>query len=362
MKINKINKINNYYRTIFISFIFLFLLIFFFSTGKATAKAFEITDVEISKPFKMGFDKNKVIDEGFQKAFKSLILLVVNSSDQKKIRNIKLNEIKFMINSFSIKEEKFVNEIYYLNLGVSFNRKKIYKFLENKNIFPSIPNKTKLLYLPIIIEENKKNIFIFTNNRIFKEWNAFNESYHLIEYVLPTEDLEDLEIIKKRYDFLEKYDFNEIINKYYLNDAIISLIFKNKNKIRVLSRISIKNDIFLKNRTFLGLNLDNSNHIEMIIKNLKIDFEDYWKTTNQINTSIKLPLRIKVNSSNEKIITNFEKILLETDLIYDFFINKFDNEYIIYEIIYNGTPDVFLKSMREKKFNFDIREKDWILK
>ena len=60
--------------------------------------------------------------------------------------------------------------------------------------------------------------------------------------------------------------------------------------------------------------------------------------------------------------TNFENILLETDLINDFFINKFDNEYLIYEIIYNGTPDVFLKSMREKKFNFDIREKDWILK
>ena len=102
----KFNKINHYYKTIFIFFIFLFLVIFFFSTGKVRAKAFEITDVQISKPFEMGFDKNKVIDEGFQSAFKKLILLVVNSSDQKKIINIKLNEIKFMIDSFSIREEK----------------------------------------------------------------------------------------------------------------------------------------------------------------------------------------------------------------------------------------------------------------
>ena len=120
----KINKNNTYYRAIFIFFIFLFLLIFFFSTGKVRAKAFEITDVEISKPFQMGFNKNKVIDEGFKKAFDKLILLVVNSSNQKKINNIKLNEIKFMIESFSIKEEKFIDEVYYLSLGVSFNKKK----------------------------------------------------------------------------------------------------------------------------------------------------------------------------------------------------------------------------------------------
>ena len=245
---------------------------------------------------------------------------------------------------------------------MSFNRKKIFKFLENKNIFPSIPNKNKLLYLPILIEEDKKNLFIFANNQIFKEWNEFKENHHLIEYVLPAEDLEDLEIIKKRYDFLEEYDFKEIINKYYLDDAIISLIFKNNNKVRVLSRISIKNDVFLKNRSFIDINLNDTKDIERVIKDLKVDFEDYWKTINQINTSIKLPLRIKVNSSDEKKIAFFENILEETDLIYDFFINKFDNKHIIYEIIYNGSPNFFLKSMSEKNLNFDIQEKDWVLK
>ena len=95
---------------------------------------------------------------------------------------------------------------------------------------------------------------------------------------------------------------------------------------------------------------------------MKIDFEDYWKDVNQVNTSIKLPLKIKVRSSNEKIISIFENTLEETDLIYDYFINKFDSEYIFYEIIYNGTPNIFLKSMSEKNLDFDIQEKDWILK
>ena len=108
----KINKIKNNYKTIYIFFIFLSLIIFFFSTSKADSKAFKIDNVEISKPFEMQFDKNKVIDVGFYKSFKELMLLIVSSSDQKKISDIKLNEIKAMIESFSIKEEKFINEIY----------------------------------------------------------------------------------------------------------------------------------------------------------------------------------------------------------------------------------------------------------
>ena len=116
-----------------------------------------------------------------------------------------------MIESFSIKEEKFINEIYYVNLGVSFNRKKIFNFLERNNIFPSIPLKKKILFIPVIIDEEKKQLLIFSNNKIFKEWNNDIKNFHLIEYILPTEDLEDLNLIKDKFEIIEEYDFKEII-------------------------------------------------------------------------------------------------------------------------------------------------------
>ena len=56
-------------RSLYILFAILSLYIFFFSTIKVEAKAFEIENVEISKPFEINFDKNQVIDEGFKKAF-----------------------------------------------------------------------------------------------------------------------------------------------------------------------------------------------------------------------------------------------------------------------------------------------------
>ena len=83
----KINKIDMYYKTIFIFFIFIFLLLFFFSTSRIEAKAFEINNVEISKPFKIEFNKNKVIDEGFIKAFSKLVFLIPLIKKKLKISN-----------------------------------------------------------------------------------------------------------------------------------------------------------------------------------------------------------------------------------------------------------------------------------
>ena len=61
-----------------------------------------------------------------------------------------------MVDSFSIKEEKFINETYYVNLGVSFNKKKIFIFFRKKNIFPSQIIKETFLFIPIIIDEKNK--------------------------------------------------------------------------------------------------------------------------------------------------------------------------------------------------------------
>ena len=169
----------NFTKFLYIFFIFLSLNLFFFSTDKAIGKVFEIKDIEISKSFEINFNKNDVIDQGFREAFSELVLLILNSSDRKKLEKPKLNELKEMVESFSINQEKFIDEIYYLNLGVKFNKKKILNYLEIKNIFPSIPIEKKILFIPIIIEENKKDIYLFSNNEFFLKWNL-NKENHLL--------------------------------------------------------------------------------------------------------------------------------------------------------------------------------------
>ena len=349
-------------KILYIFFIILSLIIFFFSTSKANSKAFEVDDIDISKPFEINFDKNEVLNEGFKKAFYELISLIVNSKDKEKIVKVNLNEIKGMIESFSIKEENFINEIYNVNLGVSFNKKKVSKYLEKKNIFPSIPKRNQFLFIPVVIDENNNDLLIFDKNKIFSEWNIDKKSYHLIDYILPTADLEDLNLIKNRYENIEQYDFKEVTDKYNLKDSIIALIFKNKDNLRVLSRITIKDNVILKNQSFMEIDFNNRGELISIIDSLKTTYEDYWKDSNQINTSIKLPLSIKIDTANYDQISDFEKVLNETDLIYDFFIVKFDKNFVYYQIIFNGTPSTFLKTMKNYNYKFDTQNITWKIK
>ena len=355
-------RFKNLSHFLYIFFTFLSLNIFFFSTDKVEAKSFDVNNIEISKPFEINFDKNKVVDEGFIKAFSELILRLTTSSDHNVINKVRLNQIKGMIESFTIKEEKFINEIYFVNLGVSFNKKKIFKYLENNNIFPSIPKKKNFLFIPIIIDEDKKNLALFSDSKIFNEWNDYKESFYLIDYLLPTEDLEDINLIKKNYDEIEKYNFAEIVNKYNLSDSIITLIFKNQNNIRILSRVTVNDNIVIKNLSFSNIDLDSKQNRENLISNLKIVYEDYWKNFNKINTSIKFPIYIKIKGNNNLKVSNFENTLNEIDLIYDYYILKFDKDFIYYHIIFNGTPDNFLKFMKKKNFDLNTQNKTWVLR
>ncbi len=348
-------------KRLYIFFCILSLTIFFFSTERVRAKSFEINDIEISKPFKKDFDKNKVINDGFRKAFLELIYKLTKSSDYKKLEDFNLNEIKSMIETFSIKEEKFINQVYYVTLGVSFNKKKIFNYLEKKNIFPSQIVHKKFLFIPITIDENINDLSIFSDNPIYNNWNFNVKTHELIEYLLPSEDLDDLNLIKKNLDSLETYDFNEIVKKYDLNNYIISLIFKSDQEIRVLSKIYNDENEIIKNNTFQNLNLSNEEDLRLFIKSLKNLFEDMWKKINEINTSIKISIVVKTENDNLEKSTLFELDLNEIDLVYDYSIQKFNNEFIFYKILFNGTVQNFINIIENKNYNLDTQKKIWIL-
>ena len=331
----------------------------FFSTTISCAESFDIKNIEISKKFNMNFQKIDVLDEGFKIAYQNLILSITKSSDQDKIKNLQLFDIRTMIDNFSIKEEKFINDIYYVNLDVSFNKKKVFSFLEKKNIFPSLPKNKKILFIPLIIEEDKKNLVMFSENIFYKNWLFNINNKDQLIYILPSEDLDDIQIIKSKYEFLEEYDFEEIINKYSLKNYIICLIYKDNNDLRVLSKIKLSNKMVIDNKVFKRFN---SEDLLSTIEKLKIIYEDYWKKENQINTSIRLPLTIAINILDEKKINDFESFIKKFDLVSSYNVSKLDSDKIYYKIIFNGTPQAFIFGMQGSGFDLNIKNKIWVLK
>ena len=351
-----------YQKLLYIFFLVLALNLSFFSTNKVIAKAYLIDDVEISEKSENNFNKDILINKGFKKAFKELMGRLIKSEDFDKTIAITLNEIKSMIDTFSIKEEKFINKTYYLNLGVSFNKKKIFNYLESKNIFPSQITEQKFLFIPIIIDQPNTDLLVFSNNPIYKNWKKENKKNYLIEYIMPTEDLEDFNLIKENYLELENYDFEEIIKKYFLDYSIVTLFFKDNNQIKVLSKIDIKGKKVIKSNSFKNTDLKNSENLDILINKLKIIYEDLWKENNIINTSIKLPLLIQIDNKNFILSSKFEEALDKIDLISGYSISQFNKDFIFYEVIFNGTPKNFINIMNDLDYNFDTQKKTWILK
>ena len=356
--INKISRLQKVY----IFFISLVLFIIIFSATYLYANTFRVSDIEISSPFKLNFKKSSVIDEGFQISFSNLLSMVTTSGDKKKIKNISIKDIKSMIDSFTISDEKFINNEYFAKLETTFNKKKILKFLEKKNVFPSIPIRNKVLLIPILVDTKNNNSYLFNNNIFYDRWNDTKKNYQLLDYLLPSEDLEDLNKLQEMSDSVEAYDFIHLINKYDLKDYIISIIFKNEDEVKILSKINLNNSLKIKNQKYSKIDLTNEKDFNMILENIKNLYEDEWKKNNEINTSIKLPLTISINSKDYKKIISLEEALTNIDLISNFYILNFNNKNTQYRIVYNGSPKNFLNDMVNRNFDLAMENNVWTVK
>ena len=331
-------------------------------TTSAQSKIFKIEDIEIYEPFNVNFNKEIVINKAFSTAFKELTSSIITTKDQKKIKYTKLNEIKYLIDSFEIKNESFLNKKYIAKFNVNFNKKRTLSYFEKKNIFPSLKINKDFLTILIFIDNDNNQIFLYDKNPFYKNWNNNNENFFLINYILIEEDIEDLEIINKNKENIENYQFDKIIKKYGLNDYIISIMFKNKNEIRVLSKFFFDQDLKIINHQYDNIDLNDEKELDNLIFKTKTNLEDLWKSNNLINTSLKLPINLQLNSKDTLKVINLENEMDKIDLIYDYYVTSISNKNLQYKIIFNGSPKQFLKIMSEKNIKIDIENDTWKVK
>tara|TARA_B100000131_G_scaffold319354_1_gene365062 strand:- start:1239 stop:2318 length:1080 start_codon:yes stop_codon:yes gene_type:complete len=326
------------------------------------ANSFQIKEIEISEDFNLNFNKKKVFDKAFESAFLQLISKVLVSEDINKIEKTKLSTIKSLIDSFIVSDEKFFENKYYAKFNVNFNKKNTYVYLESKNIFPSIPKKINILFIPILIDSEKNKLVYFGENLIYKKWNDQIKKYHLINYILPTEDIENSEIFNSDIDLIEEYDFKKVVNKYDLKNYIIAIIYQNNKSINILSKLHLNENYKIVNNNYNDLNLKNEESVLRFVMHLKKKYEDEWKKLNLINTSIQVPITISLSSKEHDKIKFFEKTLEELDLVSNFIILSFNKKNIFYKIIYNGAPSKFFSEINESGLDIKKKGQIWRIK
>ena len=143
---------------------------------------------------------------------------------------------------------------------------------------------------------------------------------------------------------------------------IITIIYKSNNQLRILSKIQLNNSFKINNQTFNDININSQEDFNLVLDKLKIIYENYWKKINQINTSIKTPLTISIESSRHKKIKEIENSLYDLDLVLNFNISKFDNNNLFFKIIYNGSPKNFIQEMEKKNIKMINKNQIWKIK
>ena len=149
-------------------------------------------------------------------------------------------QIKSFVEGFTLREEKFVDDNYQAKMSVDFNKKDLIYFLNSKGITTSSIKPINVVILPILIDLKKNQIFSYSNNPFFINWNLTHKKYHQINYVLPNEDIEDFSIIRKNINNIENYNFNEIFDKYNFNSRILLVLLKQDNQFKVFSKLNLE--------------------------------------------------------------------------------------------------------------------------
>ena len=345
--LNKFKVLRKFYTFFFVAVLFFYTLF----DKKVYANSFKINEIEISEVYDLNFNKEKVFDKAFIKAYEELISKITVSQDKKKVEETSLSEIKSLIDSFKISNEKFFDNKYSALVNVNFDKKSTHRFFETKGIFPSIAKNIDLLFIPILID-NKLNKFIpLEDNFFYNNWNSDIQKSSLINYVMISEEIEDLEIIKDKIESLESYNFDEIIKKYQMKNYVILLINQNFNDINILTKTKLNNDYKILSKKYKNLNLKKNETLLKVISELKNLYEDEWKKLNIINTSIKLPLTISISSNEYEVVKKFEYTMENLDLVSNYFIHYFNNKNIFYKIVYNGSPNKFFVEIENAGFN-----------
>ena len=80
-----------------------------------------------------------------------------------------------------------------------------------------------------------------------------------MNYILPSEDLEDVDLLSQNSKSIEDYNFKKTISKYDLQDFIITIIYKNNNKLRVLSKIKLDEKTKIESTVYEAIDFSKEN-------------------------------------------------------------------------------------------------------
>ena len=336
---------------IFIILITITFTLLIVSKSSSEENVFVIDNLEVEGPLDLNFSRNKYINKAFVDSFEILTSRILLSRDLKKIKNIKLDKIKNLVESFQILEETYKNEEYKAIFKVFYSDIKVKKLLGNKNISFSEPKNISAIFFPVLFIDNQMQGF--DENFFYRQWKDIKIKNELIDFILPLEDLDDILLIKEMKNKIEELNPDDFVSKYNVKNYVFALMDQQKDKMNIYLETNFNNNKVSKNIYYNIPDIKDKSIMIPIVKDLKMKITDLWKEENIVNLSMPLSIRIKFQHKNLGNIDELKKNLYKISIIDNYLLDEFSVQNSFIKIYYYGNP----KKLRNEllKFGYNLK-------
>jgi hypothetical protein len=324
-------------------FFFIFLIIMLLIKTGNVFSADNIFNVDnIYVDTKKNKKREELFDNAVAEAFAKLTKRILIQEDREKTLKTPLYEIKRLVSHYEFFEDNESINNKKVKFNITFDNVQINNYFYKKNILYSDVSKLKLIFMPVLLDDNK--IFLFSKNFFYDNWQLENKETEYIDYILPLENIEDIELINKNKKNLESININ-FLNKYDLNNYIYLVINYKKNSTDVFLKSFISEIKVIKNISIDHVNndkLENYKNIKTILKNY---INELWKSHNLIDVRTPSFLNTKLDFKNQSDLLNTQLILSKIDLIQNFSVLELNMNYAKIKIKYLGKIEKLKKNL-----------------
>jgi len=338
------------------------ILIILFKTGNVLSdnNIFNVNNIEIGK--EISKNKEKIVNQAFRKAFSQLINRLLLEEDYKRVSNTNLTDIKKLISYYQIQNSSTKEEdINIKTVNIFFDKERMHKFFYNRNLLYSDIINTEAIIFPLLKKE--KQYFIYTQNYFYENWNEESSS-DLIKYILPAENIENIQKINLNKENIYELNISDFFSEYDIENLIFVFIEIKKNKsaeVYLKTRIGgkkINKNLSFKNEKELSQNKFN----DIIISEVNNLVRDLIKSQNLIDvrTPSFLNAEIRINKKKSNLF-EFNNRLKKIDLIDKFYVQEINKDYVSIKIKYLGKISKIIDKFKDQEIDLIMKDGKWQL-
>ena len=338
------------------------ILVIFLKTGNVLSEStlFNVNNIEISG--KLSSNNQFFSDEAIKKGFDELINKVLLEKDKSKIKNLNPNEIKDLVLYYQISdsiEDRTINKVI-KKFNIFFDKEKIHNLFYNLDISYSNIKQYEIFFLPI----HKKNdkLYVYNQNYFYENWNKIDNN-DLVEFILPLEKIEILQIINTYKDNLFDLNINNIFREYLKKNFVLILIEENnlgKNKVFLRTNIMGKN--INKSLMFKNIEKKSANFYDDLIIRSKKEIVNLVKSQNLIDIRTPSFINIKFIINKKNNLVELDNRIKEIDLIENLYFLEINKKYVLLKIKYLGKIDKIIDQLKDQDILLELNNGQWSLK